>query len=191
MVYMNQKRSTWKDNKEMEIVLSLLNKDCHPRQLSKELKIPLSSLLRVLKNLQERNIIDYVLQGKNKVYFLKKNLEMLNFVKMAELYKFDKFIFSYPSLGIIMGKILEQTKVRIILLFGSYSKFSAKDSSDIDIYLDTMNNDVKKKISKINSRLSIKIGKFDGQSPLGKEIIKNHVIVRGVEEFYEKNKFFN
>ena len=83
MVYMNQKRSKWKENKELEVVLRLLNGNCHPRQISKELKIPLSSLLRVLKNLQEKNIIDYNVHGKNKSYYLKDNLEMLNLVKMA------------------------------------------------------------------------------------------------------------
>jgi hypothetical protein len=30
------------------------------------------------------------------------------------------------------------------------------------------------------------MGKFDLNSPLAKEIINGHVILRGVEEFYEK-----
>ena len=48
----------------------------------------------------------------------------------------------------------------------------------------------KNKIKELNSKLSIKIGDFDVNSLLIKEIIKNHVIIRGVEEFYTKNKFF-
>ena len=38
--------------------------------------------------------------------------------------------------------------------------------------------------------LSVKLGKFDNSSFLIKEIIKSHVVLKGVEDFYEKTKFF-
>ena len=41
-----------------------------------------------------------------------------------------------------------------------------------------------------DSKLSIKIGKYDKKSLLIKEIEKNHIIIKGVEEFYEKTNFF-
>ena len=41
-----------------------------------------------------------------------------------------------------------------------------------------------------NSKLSIKIGKFNTKSLLIKEIIKNHIIIRGLEDFYERAEFF-
>ena len=78
----------------------------------------------------------------------------------------------------------------MIILFGSYAKGNEKSDSDIDIYLETINNKVKNKVKEINSRLSIKIGEFDLNSLLIKEIIKNHVIIRGLEEYYERNNFF-
>ena len=46
------------------------------------------------------------------------------------------------------------------------------------------------RVKETNSKLSIKIGKFDTKSLLIKEIIKNHIIIRGVEEFYERVEFF-
>ena len=42
----------------------------------------------------------------------------------------------------------------------------------------------------LDSKLSIKIGKYDKNNNLIKEIEKNHVIIKGVDEYYEKNKFF-
>ena len=78
----------------------------------------------------------------------------------------------------------------MIILFGSYAKGIPKLSSDIDIYLETNNSKIKTKIKEINSKLSIKIGKFDTKSLLIKEIIKNHVIIRGMEDFYERAGFF-
>ena len=78
----------------------------------------------------------------------------------------------------------------MIVLFRSYAKGHPKKDSDIDIYLETTNNKIKPKIQELNSKINIKVGKFDINSLLVKEIIKNHVIIRGVEDFYEKNKFF-
>src|SRR3989344_4713423 len=78
----------------------------------------------------------------------------------------------------------------MIILFGSYAKGTPKKDSDIDIYLETNDNNIKAKVKEINSRLSIKIGKFDTKSLLIKEIIKNHIIIRGLEDFYERVEFF-
>ena len=76
------------------------------------------------------------------------------------------------------------------IIFGSYAKGLAHKDSDIDVYLETEDNILKNKVKEINSRLSIKTGKFDVKSLLIKEIIKNHVIIRGLEDFYERVEFF-
>ena len=78
----------------------------------------------------------------------------------------------------------------MIILFGSYAKEISKTDSDIDVYLETEDNILKNKVKEINSRLSIKTGKFDVKSLLIKEIIKNHVIIRGLEDFYERTDLF-
>ena len=91
----------------------------------------------------------------------------------------------------ILEKIVRQANVRLILLFGSYAKFSAKESSDIDIYLATKNSKIKRELFDIDNRISVEIGNFNRKSHLGKEIIKHHIILKGLEEFYEKNKIFN
>ena len=78
----------------------------------------------------------------------------------------------------------------MIILFGSYAKGISKKDSDIDIYLETNDNSIKTRVKEINSKLSIKIGKFDTKSLLIKEIIKNHIIIRGLEDFYERVEFF-
>ena len=58
------------------------------------------------------------------------------------------------------------------------------------IYIETKNRNIKKTIENIHSKIKVKIGSFDIKSNLIKEIIKDHAIVRGFEEFYEmlKNK---
>ncbi len=77
------------------------------------------------------------------------------------------------------------------ILFGSYAKLIAKKQSDIDLYIDTDDKKIKKDVELINTKLSVKIGRYDKDNLLIKEIEKNHVIIKGVELFYEKNKFFS
>ena len=43
----------------------------------------------------------------------------------------------------------------------------------------------------LDARVSVKLGKYDSNNILIKEIEKNHVIIKGVEEYYQKNvRFF-
>jgi len=58
------------------------------------------------------------------------------------------------------------------------------------VYVETRSRKVKDETELIHSKIKVKIGDFITDSLLIKEIIKNHVILKGVEEFYEKTKFF-
>ena len=127
---------------------------------------------------------------KNKVYFIKNNVIAKKYVFNAENYKLIKLVQKYPFLEPLLEEIQRKCSSSLIILFGSFAKFVAKEGSDIDIFIKTSNQDTKKEIESINSKLSIKIGRFDKNSLLIKEIIKNHVIVRGLEEYYEKIGFF-
>jgi predicted nucleotidyltransferase len=178
------------DNVDFEIILRLLRGEIHLRELSKEIKVPHSTLSRRLQELRKHSILDYRLEGKNKTYFLRKNIATQKAAIMAENYKFVKVVHKYSILSPIFQDILEKSKCNIIILFGSYAKGNPKEDSDIDVYIETTNPKEKEVLQKINDSLSIKIGKFNPDDLLIKEIIKNHVIIRGAEEYYEKTKFF-
>ena len=70
------------------------------------------------------------------------------------------------------------------------AKENTKRESDIDIYIETKDEKIKEEVKKINDLINVKTGRFDTEDLLIKEIIKNHVIIRGAEEYYEKIKFF-
>ena len=86
--------------------------------------------------------------------------------------------------------IQKNKKIGLAILFGSYAKGRATNDSDIDIYIATEDRELKKKIELVDSKLNVKIGKYNQKSPLIKEIEKDHVILKGVEIYYEKNNFF-
>ncbi len=174
------------DNTHFDIILVLLKNKTHLREIARILNENHSTILRKVNLLISKNIIGAESQGKNKVYSLKDNLATKSAIYLSEHYKLLKLFEKYPRLEIILEDLLKETNEKLIILFGSYAKFSAKENSDIDIYVETQSKNTKNQLEELNSRLSIKIGPFDKDSLLIKEIIKNHIILKGVEEFYEK-----
>jgi len=175
---------------KLEIVGQLLNQNLHLRELSRKLEINPMTLSRKIKGLVEENILDFKEEGKNKIYFLKKTSESKANVFMAEQYKLTKTLKKYPSLRNLIDKIQANKEISLSILFGSYAKGIAKRGSDIDIYIETPNKKIKQDLEILNSKLNIKIGKYNKDNLLIREIEKNHVIIKGVELFYERNKFF-
>lgn len=179
-----------RNNLELDIILVLLKKNVHLREIARTLEKPHPTVLRKINKLVEKNILDYKIEGKNKTFFLKDNLKAKNYIYLAETYKLIQLLEKYPKLSIILEEIKNNFLEGMIILFGSYAKGNPKPNSNIDIYLETSNPKIKDKIEGINSRVSVKIGKFEVDSLLIKEIVKNHIIVRGVETFYEKIDIF-
>ena len=177
-------------NIELEIILDLIKNKSHLREIARSIKESHSTVLRKINELLKENIIDYKKEGKNKVFFIKNNIKARNYIYSAEIYKLNKLLKKYPELSIIFEDIKKNFPKGMIILFGSYAKDNPEPDSDIDIYLETKENKLKDKIKELNSKLSVKTGEFDVNSLLIKEIIKNHIIIRGLEEFYAKNKFF-
>ncbi|GBE19822.1 nucleotidyltransferase domain protein [archaeon BMS3Abin17] len=173
-----------------EIIIALLKGESHVREIAKNLSINHMMISRKIKELSDENIADYKEKGKNKVYFLKNTIEAKTHIFKAEQYKLIRILGKYPNLREIFEKIQKDKRIKMSLLFGSYAKGIAKPNSDIDVYIETSNKEIKKDTENINSSLSIKIGKYNKSNLLAKEIEKNHIIIKGVEEYYEKHRFF-
>ena len=162
----------------------------HIRALAKELKTNQTTVARKIKELYKENIVDYKQEGRNKVYFLKKTLETLEFILIMERYKILETLRKYPYLRRIFQQIIQNKKIKLVILFGSYARKTATEKSDIDIFIETQDRGIKEEIENIDSKISVKIGKFNRKNLLIKEIEKNHVIIKGVELYYEKVGFF-
>ncbi len=175
---------------KLEIVLTLLQERCHIRGIASKLGTNHMIIVRKMQELSESNVVDFVQEGKNKTYFLKKTTEARSLVYMAENYKMLQTIEKYPSLRAFIEKIQRDQRVRLALLFGSYAKKTANKESDVDVFIETHDKALRNELSQADSRLSLKIGSYERESALIKEIEKSHVVLKGVEEFYEKNQFF-
>ena len=71
MVHMVQN----KNGMEFEIVLLLLKSENHLRGIAKQLNESHSTVLRKLNGLAKENVLDSRLEGRNKIFFIKKNLQ--------------------------------------------------------------------------------------------------------------------
>jgi predicted nucleotidyltransferase len=178
MEHMFQKQN----NLDLEIVLALLRGESHLRALSKSTKSSPASVKRSVDRLIADNAIDARRVGRNRVFSLKRTIEAKEYVLAAEHYKALKCLKRYPYLAPLVEKVLASSK-GVAIVFGSHANFTAKTDSDIDVYCE-------KPPKRADGRMSIKSGGFDLNSPLIKEIALNHVILRGVEEFYERTGLF-
>lgn len=179
-----------KINYVYEVLLILLKKEMHQREIAKELKTSLTRIQTILKELRDINAIDYKELGKNHTYFIKKNLISKSLILNAENYKLIKLLTKYNYLNPIFKEILQKIDDSMIILFGSFAKNLENKNSDIDIYIETSDHKIKELIQKIYPTLNVKIGGFNSKDILIKEIIKNHIIIRGAEKYYEKLEFF-
>ena len=179
-----------KVNYEYEVLLLLLKKEMHGRELAKELKTSLTRVQAILNELRELNVLDYKAEGRNHVYFIKRGMVAKSYVLNAENYKLAKLLRKYTFLEPLFKDVADKCHDKMIVLFGSYAKLNPKDDSDIDIYIDTTDKTIKMAVNNINEKISAKIGGFNKEDLLIQEIIKNHIIIRGGETFYEKLGFF-
>tara|TARA_Y100000310_G_C20539866_1_gene742688 strand:+ start:335 stop:868 length:534 start_codon:yes stop_codon:yes gene_type:complete len=171
---------------KMEIIRNLLREENHAREIAKNLKINHMMINRKLAELRKENIVDFDIKGKNKVYFLKKSLEAEIFKIAMEEYFLMKTLDKYPKLRKIIEKVRNERKIKLAILFGSYAKQNPGKDSDIDIFIESKDRNVKRDIEQINSKINVKLGEYDKNNNLIKEIDKNHIIIKGFEEYYEK-----
>ncbi len=193
-------------NISIQITGHLIRADSYPRNLAKQINTSHTTILRKLRELLDLNVVDYRVEGKNTVYFLKKTVEARVYIYMAEYYRLIQLIDRNPGLRPVIRTIQDHPDIILAILFGSYAKGTANRQSDIDLYIETKgeinkeinseanrtdnNRELKRILERQHTKLSIKTGSFDPDNLLIQEIIQDHIILKGVERYYEKTGFF-
>ena len=150
--------------------------------LGRKAKIPQQTSSRILNNLVKLNLINYTIEGKNKLFYFDLNKQSTKTIlNLLELQKSLKFQFN--DISLVLNELLIYCES--IILFGSYSSNEFNKSSDLDIViLGKSNNDMikkikKKSIVKINEHY-ISYNEFSKllklNNPLSIEILKNHIL---------------
>ncbi len=175
---------------KLEIVRELMQGRIHIRGLASRLRINAMMISRKMNELVKENVVDFMAEGKNKSFFLKDTIEARENCYLSEKYALLMTLEKYPNLRKLIDRIQKDNRIKLALLFGSYAKGIAKKDSDIDIFIETENTEIKKEYNLIDSKLSVKIGNLNKDNLLVKEIEKNHIIIKGVEDYYGKSGIF-
>jgi predicted transcriptional regulator len=172
----------------LEAFSSDYRKEIYGREIAKRQHMNQKTVANVLNRLEKDNVIKFSREGKNKYYYLNHNsAEIKEVIKFIEIGKKIKFLNKYKKLRELFAKLEERTK-GLLVVFGSYATFSSTEKSDLDVFLiGSIEN-----VEDLEQLYSIKINiiksersKFNSKEPLIKEILKSHIILKGLEEFIE------
>jgi predicted nucleotidyltransferase len=180
--------------KILGLYLDDYKKSLHLREISRETKTDVKAIQLQLKKLEKINVFSSVIRGRNKDYHLNlDNVTTKYYLVMAEI--FVSII--YLKRNFLIKKIVEEIENKIhypLILFGSFAKGTYTKESDVDIFVISdkkintsiiieATNMVGRKISLKSTSRQQFLGGLQNNDPLIKEIVSNHVILKGADEF--------
>ncbi len=164
------------------------NKKIYGRDIARILKMNQKTISNILNELEKEHIIKFKKEGKNKYYYLNKFYPYIReVIHLIETQRKIDFLNRYSKLREFFLELEKRTS-GVLVIFGSYANFSANEKSDLDIFVMGKikdSHDLEELYNiKINIVKSTK-SKFNTKETIVKEIIKNHIILKGVEDFIE------
>ena len=181
-------------NKNQLIILAEFSQDyskkIYGRDIAKKHKLNQKTVSNILVRLEKENILKYSTEGKNKYYFLNKfNPNINEIIKLIEINKKINFLNKHKKI-INLFKELEKRTDGALILFGSYAKGNENQDSDLDLFV---LGDIKT-VKDLEDMYSVKINTFKSsvinkEETIFREIINNHIILKGEDDFINKIKW--
>jgi len=164
------------------------SKKIYGRNVAKKLKMNQKTVSNILNELEKENILKFALEGKNKCYYLNEFYPYLKeIIQLIEIQRKINFLEKYKKLKDLFLK-LEERSEGVLIIFGSYANFGANEKSDLDVFF---MGDIKD-VGDLEEIYNLKINvikssrkKFNKSEHIIKEIIKNHIILKGIEDFIQ------
>ncbi len=180
--------------KILSLYLDDYKKSLHVREISREIQIDVKAIQLQLQKLEKINVLSSIIKGRNKDYHLNlDNVTTKYYLIMAEV--FTTVI--YLKKNFVIKKLVEEIGNKtdgIMILFGSFAKENHTKESDVDIFVITnakiKTNSITGSTSVIRHEINFKFANkqqflegLRNNDPLIKEIISNHIILKGADEF--------
>lgn len=169
-------------------------KSLHLREISREIKVDVKATQLQLKKLEKINVLCSAVKGRNKDYTLNlNNITTQYYLMMAET--FVSII--YLKKNFLIKKIIREIGNKIhdpIILFGSFAKSTYTKDSDVDLLI-ISDKKIKTSITLeasnlVGREINLKSTNRDrfmnglrSNDPLIKEVVSNHIILKGIDEF--------
>jgi len=167
-------------------------KSLHIREIARKTSVDVKSIQLQLQKLEKINVLSSITRGKNKEFSLNQDIIARYYLVMAECFATIAYLKRY----FLIKKMLTQIEPYIdgiIVLFGSFAKNKHTKESDIDLFV--ISTKIDKKIilrasEMINKDINVKLYSKENflnglqrDDPLVKEVISNHIILKGADEF--------
>ena len=198
MVYIQLEKT---DFEVLGFLIENLNKEFSIKEISEKLKKPYVKIHSSINRLFDKKIVKEEVKGKSHYCSIdyKNNIDVVCFINSQ---KVKEFILKNKKVRLIIDDVISSIKIPdyTLLIFGSYAKGSADKHSDLDIAVITSSEDNEEVGRVINSKkrsssLDIHSLEFtykefiemlkSKEMNVGKEIVKNHIILKGCEQFYD------
>ena len=164
------------------------SKRIYGRDVARKLKMNQKTVSTILNELEKEHILKFTQEGKNKYYYLNKfNSHIREIIQIIETQRKINFLEKYKKLKELFLKLEEKTK-GILVIFGSYANFNANEKSDLDVFVIGGIKDIEDLEEFYNMEINIvksDKNKFNKKEHIIKEIIKNHIVLKGVEDFID------
>ncbi len=178
-------------NKHFQIIEQLTGnyeQEIYGRELIGRISISQKGIALALKELEEQGILKSKKKGSMKFYSLNLNYPHIKeIISITETMKKIRLLSKNRKIAHIF-----KDDSRIVGIFGSYAKKTNNPESDIDIFIvgKKQKQDYNTKGRAFDLNISIKYftqGEFKNllieKNNLLKEIVKNHILIFGIEEF--------
>jgi len=175
-------------------VLSLFtkgfDKDYYIREVERILKISPRTSQLILVELEKKGVLTSQMKGKIRIYKLHNTGTAKDYMTLAEQYKKTTFLESDSLMKELASKIVKSAD-GIVAVFGSYAKRTQKEGSDVDVFIaGKCDVDKIRRVSKLYG-IEISVKKYPLKTfkekfksdILIKEVLENHIILSGLEEF--------
>ncbi len=178
-------------NKVYEILSQFLEdykKEIYGREIIAKTDLSQKNISLTLGELEKEGILRSRKSGSIKYYRLNiENTEIKDIIFVLETLKKINFFKKQRKIANLF-----KIDTRVVGIFGSYAKGAQKKDSDIDIFIigNRLKDDYNKLGAALDLNISIKyyterefIELMKNKNNLVKEIIKNHVLLFGIEDF--------
>lgn len=161
--------------------------------IANKMSLNQKSVANILNKMEDEGLVKSKTVGKNKEFSLNlDNAEAVkNFIVAAEHLRAAEFLKKNSVVKEVLVKARD-TLDGIVIVFGSYAKGTQKKDSDLDIFVaGTFDKNKVSKVSELyNLQVSVKNypestfrNALKKKDVLVTEVIKNHVVIAGAEEF--------
>ncbi|MBN1156582.1 nucleotidyltransferase domain-containing protein [Candidatus Woesearchaeota archaeon] len=162
-------------------------------ELARLSKIPQQSASRYLNALVSENLLNYEIQGRNKLFFIDFSKHTaFTILQTIENYKSLEFQQKVKEVSLIINEVLGYSDA--IVLFGSYSSYSFNKESDVDIII--AGKSEKNRVKEIKRKYSVSINEhyasygelakaLKTKNALSIEIQKSHVLFGDISKIVQ------